>query len=95
MARAQLQVTYVTLLALWMPSLGLDGRVPSLWVLDHEIVHEKFNHSLNHAYEYWSAFTGPLGAEAAQPGICSKLFRRWILIARKLKNHPCADSQNQ
>ena len=25
----------------------------------------------------------------------SKLFRRWNLITGKLRNHPCADSQNQ
>jgi hypothetical protein len=37
----------------------------------------------------------PLRAEAAPTWVCSKMFMRWILIARKLKNHRCADSQNQ
>jgi hypothetical protein len=27
--------------------------------------------------------------------LANDLVRRWILIVRKLKNHPCPDSQNQ
>ena len=47
-----------------------------------------------------SVVTGPhllplVGLRAAQRGFAANCLRGWILIARKLKHHPCADSQNQ
>jgi hypothetical protein len=55
-------------------------------------------HGLYEGTTFSGAVTGPHYCPFRGSGrptwVCSKLFRRWILVARKLKNHPPLGSRN-